>query len=215
MSYDFYWMSGSPNAWRAMLALEYKGIPYVSHRLDGGKGEHKTPEFLAMNPRGRVPVLKDGAFAMSESVAIMAYLERTHPDGPLFGATAEETGRIWQRVFEVVNDVLSPIDNGIVRPVFRGNGPSGEAVAAVHDALGWMNVVLEASPYLAGTAVSAADLTVIPNIQLLARVGRREDTRELRLDKLEAAYPHVATWIARIEALPAYDRSYPPHWRTG
>ncbi len=214
MSYDFYWMSGSPNAWRAMLALEYKGVPYRSHRLDGSKGEHRTTEFLALNPRGKVPVLKNGAFVMSESIAIMAYLERAHPDKPLFGADAEESGRIWQRVLEIVHDVLTPIDDGIVRPIFAGAMPSTEAATTVRDALRWMNGILEGSPYLAGAALSAADVTVVPNVQLLARVGRRDVARPLQLDDLGAAYPRVASWITRMERLPAYDASYPPHWRT-
>ena len=214
MSYDFYWMSGSPNAWRAMLTLEYKGIPYRSHRLDGSRGEHRTAEFLAMNPRGKVPVLKNGAFVMSESIATMAYLERTHPEKPLFGTDAEESGRIWQRVLEIVHYVLPPIDVGIVRPVFGGATPSPEAAVAVDEALRWMDEVLADAPYLAGPDLSAADLAVIPNIQLLARVGRRDTVRALHLDDLGTAYPQVGKWIARMEALPAYEASYPPHWRT-
>ena len=60
MAIDIYWGSGSPYSWRALLALEYKRIPYRSHLLQFSKQEHKSPQMLRMNPRGRVPVLQDG-----------------------------------------------------------------------------------------------------------------------------------------------------------
>lgn len=215
--YEFYWISGSPNAWRAMLALEYKGVPYVSHRIDPSKGEHKTPEYLAMNPRGKVPVLKKGSIALHESVAIMAYLEKAHPEKPLFGSDPVETGLVWQRIFEFTNYVRDPIDDGVVRPLFLGHdGKLIQAAAPeVHAGLKWLEDLLRSSPYLAGQALSAADFSVVPNIQMLARVGQREAARSLELgfDDIRAFYPFISAWLARIEALPAYDRSFPPHWR--
>lgn len=221
MAYEFYWISGSPNAWRAMLALEYKGIAYVSHRLDPSKKEHKTPEFIALNPRGKVPVLKNGDVVIHESVAIMAYLEREHPEVPIFGSTSAETGRVWQRIQEVVNYVRDPIDDGVVRPLIRGEAAQvGDRIKAaaeiVHSALAWMEAILADSSYLAGEFVSAADFNVMPNVQMLARVGRRDDALALGLEfqNLRATYPAISGWLGRLEKLVAYDRSYPPHWRT-
>lgn len=219
MAYELYWIGGSPNAWRAMLTLEYKEIPYISRRLDPGKGELKTPVFLALNPRGKVPVLTNGDIVVHESVAIMAYLEREHPTHPLFGATAAETGHIWQRVMETTNYVRDPIDDGVVRPLFRGaavQNPERIKTTAqtVHGALAWMEELLTVSPYLAGGSLSAADFNVMPNVQMLARVGLRADARELGFDVLRSSYPAISRWLERLEALPAYDRAYPPNWRT-
>ena len=67
MALEFYWGSGSPYSWRVLLALEYKGVPYESHVLQFSKQEHKSPQMLRMNPRGRVPVLRDGDFVVSTS----------------------------------------------------------------------------------------------------------------------------------------------------
>ena len=100
MSIELYWGSGSPFAWRVMLTLEIKGLPYQSKLLEFSKQQHKAPEYLALNPRGKVPALKDGDFAVYESLAIMAYLDRKYPQPPLFGTTAEETGSIWQMICE-------------------------------------------------------------------------------------------------------------------
>ena len=98
MDPELYWISGSPYAWRVMLALEVKQVPYVSRLLDSSKGDLKTGEFLRLNPRGQVPVLTHGDYVLTESLAILAYLDREFPTPPLFGARAYETaGDLGQR----------------------------------------------------------------------------------------------------------------------
>ena len=61
MSLDFYNGSGSPFAWRVWLALEHKQVPYQIKTLSFDRREHRTPEFLAINPRGKVPAIVDGS----------------------------------------------------------------------------------------------------------------------------------------------------------
>src|SRR5947207_6464503 len=100
MAIEIFWLSGSPFAWRVLLALEVKGLPYQSRLLERSKGEQRSPEFLAMNPRGQVPVLRDGAVTVRESIAILAYLDRQYPEPPLFGRGGAETAAIWQEVME-------------------------------------------------------------------------------------------------------------------
>ncbi|WP_417482435.1 glutathione S-transferase family protein [Maricaulis sp.] len=76
--------SATPNGWKASVALEELGLPYTVHAIDLMQGEQKTPEFLAMNPNGRIPVILDrdaDDFTVFESGAIMIYL-------------AEKTGRL-------------------------------------------------------------------------------------------------------------------------
>lgn len=220
MPYELYWISGSPNAWRAMLAMEFKGLSYSSHRLDPGKREHKTPEFLALNPRGKVPVLKDGEVVVYESIAIIAYLERKHPEPPLFGTSPEATGHIWQRTYEAMNYACEPIEDGVVRPLIRGQaGDNGDAIKAAavdaHQALQWAEDLLRDAPYLAGDGPSAADVSYMPIVQNLVRSGRREDALQLRLgfDDFSGRYPNITGWLGRMEAVPGYDKAYPPHWR--
>jgi len=131
MEHDFYWISGSPNSWRAMLALEHKGVAYKSHRLDPSKREQKDAAFLVLNPLGTVPALKLGGTVITESIAIMAYLERAFPASPLFGESALETGLIWQRIFEFVNGLRNLIDEGVIRPLSHGTKGDGSAVLKV------------------------------------------------------------------------------------
>jgi len=100
MALEIYWGSGSPYSWRVLLALEYKRLAYDSHQLQFSKQEHKSPQMLRMNPRGRVPVLKDGDYIVFESLACLQYLDRKYPEHPLFGTSAEEAGTIMRVICE-------------------------------------------------------------------------------------------------------------------
>ena len=100
MAIEVFWGSGSPYAWRVLLALEHKRLPYVSHLLQFSKQEHKSPQMLALNPRGRVPVLKDGDYVCFESLAILYYLDLKSPQPPIFGRTPEEAGTIMRVICE-------------------------------------------------------------------------------------------------------------------
>ena len=86
MSLVLYYGSGSPFAWRAQLALEHKALPYELKVLSFSAGDTRKPEFLALNPRHRVPVLVDGDFVLYESNAIVEYLDEAYPatGAPLF-----------------------------------------------------------------------------------------------------------------------------------
>jgi glutathione S-transferase len=79
MAIDFYWGSGSTPCWRVALALEFKGLTYNSHLLHFDLQEHKSPQMLAMNFRGRLPVLRDNDYVVFESLAILYYLDRNTP----------------------------------------------------------------------------------------------------------------------------------------
>jgi glutathione S-transferase len=219
MAIELYWGSGSPFAWRVMLTLEVKGLPYESKLLEFSKGEHKTPAYLQLNPRGKVPTLRDGDFVIYESLAIMSYLDRKYPDPPLFGTTPEETGLIWRALAEC-ESYLVPAGDKVVRPIFFGKGLDkveeiGQAVEAVRRELKIIDQRLAASRWVIGEKVSAADIGVFPLVQLLLRAASKEAAQALHLGLLPLAqsFPNVAGWVQRIEALPNYQRTYPPHWR--
>lgn len=217
---EFYWGSGSPFVWRAMLALELKGIPYESHRLEFSKNEHKAPEFLAINPRGKVPALRHGAVVMRESLAIMAYLERAFPTPPLFGKTPAEAARIWQAVAEA-DYYFEPLMGRIAVPILFGKldgkiDDANDAAKAIHEELGRVEETLDGNRWLAGDTVSAADIFLYPMLMLLLRAADKEDARkrlDLGLLPFEPQYPSIAAWMKAVEGLPGYDRTYPPHWR--
>ncbi len=217
MTLEIYWGSGSPFAWRVLLAAELKRIPYESKLLEFSKGDLKTAEFLAMNPRGKVPVIRDGDFVLAESMAIIAYLDRKVPEPPLLGRTAEETGRIWAAVSDFESYLRQPL--GPVNRWVFGDKPRtqevDDALVAVKDELARLDARLARGAWLVGDSPTAADLAWFPAVRTIIRGGFRAEARakELGLFPLVEIYPNIGAWVARIEALPGYDRTFPPHWR--
>ncbi len=210
MAIELYWGSGSPFAWRVMLTLEVKGLAYESKLLEFSKGENKAPDYLRLNPRGKVPTLKDGDFVIYESLAIMP---------PLFGKTPEETGLIWRALAECESYVVSAGDK-VVRPIFFGKGLDKveeieQAAQTIRHEFKMIDERLAGSHWLVGDEISAADIGVFPLVQLLLRAASKEAAEPFNLGLLPLAqtFPNVARWVERIEALPNYQRTYPPHWR--
>ncbi len=183
MAIELFWGSGSPVAWRVLLALEYKRLPYVSHLLQFSKQEHKSPQMLALNPRGRV-----AGTIMRVICEYQAYIEPR----------------------------LTTIASG----VFQGNADlSGDEITdAMHAVANEARTIegrLSKSDWIVGDACSAVDMVIFPGIQLLKRALERPQARELssRFMPVEVNYPSLARWLARVAALPGYERTYPPHWR--
>ena len=133
MAIDVYWGSGSPYSWRVLLALEHKGLEYRSHLLSLAMQEHKTPQMMAMTPRGRVPVLKDGDYVVFESLAVMYYLDRKYPAKPLFGDSPEE-GAVIMRVCCEFQAYIEPHVMRITRALLNriGDPHSDESTYAMH-----------------------------------------------------------------------------------
>jgi glutathione S-transferase len=219
MAITLYWGSGSPFSWRVLLALEHKGLAYDSRLLHFDKQEHQSPQMLRLNPRGRLPVLKDGDYVVFESVAILYYLDVKYPGRPIFGASPEEAGVIMRVICEF-QAYAEPAVAKIVDGVF------GDPVAGSTDALtDAMHVVareartiegrLSKERWIVGADYSATDMVIFPWIQLLRRALAQSVAAELgaRFLPMERNYPALARWIARIETLPGYERTLPPHWR--
>jgi len=221
MALELYWGSGSPYSWRVQLALEHKRLAYESRLLQFSMQEHKSPQMLRMNPRGRVPVLKDGDYVVFESLACMLYLDRKYPEPPLFGRTPEEAGTIMRVICEYQAYAESHLTQ-IVYAVFLENidEHADEVTRAMHIVAGEARTIegrLSNSDWLVGEQVSAADIVVFPGIMLLLRAMEKREAGDLRSRFLpmETTYPAIARWIRRFEGLPGYDRTYPPHWREG
>jgi glutathione S-transferase len=219
MAIEVFWGSGSPFAWRVLLALEFKRLPYVGHLLQFSKQEHKSPHMLALNPRGRVPVLKDGDYVCFESLAILYYLERKYPQPPILGRTAEEAGTIMRVICEY-QAYIEPNVTKIARAIFFEKADLGadEITAAMHAVASEARTIearLSKSDWIVGDSYSAVDMVIFPGIQLLKRALEKPQAAALssRFMPLEVNYPALGRWLARVAAQPGYERTYPPHWR--
>lgn len=220
-SLTFYWGSGSPWAWRAMLGLELKGLAYESKLLQFSKGEHRSPAMLALNPRGKVPVLVHGDTIVYESLAILAYLDRAFPEPPLFGATPTEAAHVWRLVSEHDAYVV-PLGNRVVRPLYFGGPEAVEekaddiqaAAKELHQELHLIEERLGHAAWVAGPTVSAADATYFVSVQQLLRATGKPVAEPLALGfaPLGARYPRLSAWADRFAALPGVAGTWPPHW---
>lgn len=219
MSYEIFWGTGNPYSWSVLLGLEIKRLKYKSKLLEFSKREHLSPEILEMNPRGQLPILKDGEISIYESIAILAYLDSKHPDIPLFGTTPNESGYIWQRVFEVENYLRDKI-LGIVHPIFfddvADNIDSIEKSASyVKSEFKILEEQLKKPDFLAGENISAADIILFPLAKTLLRAMtmKSAETLDLEFRHLNKNYPNIANWLIRIESTSGYENTYPPNWK--
>jgi glutathione S-transferase len=217
---ELWWISGSPYAWRVMLALEVKQLAYETHLLVASDGQHKQPDYLAINPRGKVPAIRIGDFVLRESLAIMQYLDRAYPEIPLFGAAPEQSARIWQAALEADTTFAPVIIDGINRPVFFGKTREmadeiKQQAGVLHELLGPVERTLETSDWIAGEQISAADIALYPFFAGLLRASEKDEARELDLGflPLDDRYPNLDKWCSRITALPRYIETVPLHWR--
>jgi glutathione S-transferase len=220
MAIEIFYVSGSPYSWRVMLAAEVKGVPYAAKLLSLSKHEHRSPEFLKMNPRGRTPLLKDGDFVVTESLAMMVYLDSLSSANPLFGLDGKEKARIWEAVSQVVFD-FERAGLEFAQPVLFGSPTAGSAEPMKKGAeklIGEVRVVedrLAKHPFIVGDAITAADICAFPLVMFMERAAGRDFARDLDLGLLPLAttFPNIAAWIKRFESLPFYDKIYPPHWK--
>lgn len=203
---DVYWTSGSQHCASVLLALELKKLPWRSHALSTDLQEHKAPQMLAMNPRGRLPVLRDGDYVVFETLAVLYYLDLKYPAPRIFGHSPEEAGVIMR----VLNEFQAYTEEGLMRIVRELHTPSprlGEALTrAMYTVAGEARTIegrLSKGDWIVGDAISATDLYIYPCIHLLHEALMRPEARELatRFLPVEIHYPQIARWLQRVEAL--------------
>ena len=232
MAIDFYRSEGDPCCWRVALALEFKRLPYVSHSLHLGLQEHKSPQMLALNFRGQLPVLRDQDYVVFESLAILYYLDRKYPDPPIFGRTPEESGVIMRVICEYQSYAEPPLKH-LARTLLDDRpqaaspdalrGADGRAVGeslaeAMHRVAGEARTIeqrLSRSEWVVGETFSAADMVIYPDVRLLLHALQRPEAHELaaRFLPTESNYPAIGRWLERVARLPGHDRTWPAHWR--
>jgi glutathione S-transferase len=213
MALTFYFGSGSPFAWKVWLALEHKGIAYTPKRLSFDKDETRLPEFLKLNPRGRVPTIVDDGFALYESNAINEYLEEKYPQNPLLPKDAKSRATVRRLIGEADDSLYKAasdlMDKVLYRsPAERDQSEIDAAKTKLREELSYWREYLKGD-FFAG-ALSLADFSVYPYLRMPVRVEERAPGLGLKREELPA---NLAAWLKRIEALPYFDKTVPPHWK--
>ncbi len=173
------------------IALSEKRIPWEPIYVNLRANEHKTAEFLALNPYGRVPVLLDGDAVIYESTVVNEYLEDRFPEPPLMPRDAP--GRAQVRLWEDYGDnvFLAPAEGIFIHDKgWRTFEPERlqQMREQIREVLARLEKHLEGKTFLVREAFTLADICFAPRITILHRLGV----------VLPPTYTNVRTWIERI-----------------
>jgi glutathione S-transferase len=215
MALDFYHGHGSPFSWRVWLALEFKQVPYTLKVLSFQANDTTKPEFVALNPRHTVPTIVDDGHSLWESLAILEYLDERFTSGPkLYPGDAKARARIRRLIQEMQGYLATEAIDAITNELFfKGDAaPDMDKVAKgrerLKEELEYFARELRGK-FIAGDTPSAADMVFYPYLGYVWRVNFRKP--ETKLDAIIP--PAIAEYRKRFEALPYFDRTFPPHWR--
>jgi glutathione S-transferase len=217
MALTFYHGHGSPYSWRVWLALEHLQVPYELKLLSFANKDTTKPEFVAINPRHKVPTLVDDGFVMWESIPVLEYLdEQFGVDGParLYAGTPADRGRTRRLVAEICEYLTVEGIDIITDQYFAGGDtqPDLEKVAKGREQIAKELRYLEGElkgPFFGGDAPSAVDIVLAPALGYVNRIQfRKPDSRVA-----EVVPEAIKQWHQRFTALPYYDKTFPPHWR--
>ncbi len=217
MAITFYAGSGSPFVWKVWLTLEHKALPYDMKMLSFQKREHKTPDYLAINPRGKVPTLVDNDVVVWESTAIVEYLEETYPERALLPKTPAARAQVRRMLIETDLTLAVNTRKYFQLTLFTSGGApattnDGELAQAKEAAAGELErLERDLRGDYFSEQLSLADFAIYPHLALFDRVNKRNPEHSLS----SKIGPKVRAWMKRIEALPYFGKTYPPHWREG
>jgi len=200
-----YWRSSA--AFRVRIALALKGIEPGRRYVHLRKGEQRAPGHLAKHPLGLVPVLEDGATTLTQSLAILEYLEETHPKPPLLPAKPDE--RAWVRAVALaVACEIHPLNNLRVLRYLERELQADEAARGrwyahwVAEGLGAIERMLAArpgpGPFCLGATPTIADACLVPQV-----------FNAWRFEVPMEPYPLVRAVVETCLALPAFEQSRP------
>ncbi|MFZ5594869.1 MAG: glutathione S-transferase family protein [Pseudomonadota bacterium] len=188
-----YDMPLSGNCYKIRLMLSLLGKEYHSVNVDLKNGDHQTPSFLKLNPRGQVPVLEDGDTVIWDSTAILIYLARRYGSESWLPLEAREMAEVTQWLAVAQNEILYGLARA--RAIILFNRPwdmqqcreTGLAILRV------MEQHLQHRHWLALDRPTIADIACYPYVALTPEGG-------ITLDD----YPAILAWIKNIEHLPGY-----------
>ncbi len=200
--YDYYRSSA---AYRVRIALNLKGLPYrqQSVHLSRDGGEHRQAGYARINPQQLVPTLVDGEITLSQSLAIIDYLEERYPERPLLPDNAADRARVRQAALAIACDI-HPLNNLRVLNFLVSDLGADEA-AKRHWYHHWILASFPAleqwaagGPYFLGDTPTLADLCIVPQMFNARRF-------DVPLDE----FPRLCAIDAACRALPAFRDAEP------
>jgi maleylacetoacetate isomerase len=196
----------SSAAYRVRIALNLKGLAYetLSVHLVKDGGHNRRPEFRAVNPQMRVPVLvTDAGDTLLQSLAIIEYLDETHPEPPLLPKDALARAKV-RALSELIACDIHPLNNtSPLRYLKNRMGQPQSAIDAwyhhwIIEGFEALEALIEPAPFACGKAVTLADICLVPQVANARRL-------KVPLEK----FPKIVAADAACLALSAFDRARP------
>jgi maleylacetoacetate isomerase len=203
--YSFFRSSAS---YRVRIALALKGLAYETVSIKFADNAHRTEAFRKTNPQRRVPALDIGkGQALIQSLAIIEYLEETHPEPALLPKDPLARARI-RAVSQIISSDIHPLNNTGTRQLLTGMFGADEKALQdwtaywIREGFAAVDRLLEPGPYAFGDAVTLADICIVPQVYNARRysVPLDEFPRVLAVDA--SARQHPAFQAAAPEAQP-------------
>jgi glutathione S-transferase len=200
------WGVGTSRTMRAHWALLELGLEYKCHPIGSRTGETQNEEFMRLNPRHKIPVLRHGSFVLTESAAIVQYLSETFASGELMYSPTDVRSRA--QLNEWCYFVISELDAASLYVVRRHDGLKhiyGDAPAAVesgrqyflHNIEAMTSRIAGGNEYLVGDRLSAADILLVTCLDWAASSGLRLPAAALQYQKRLAQRPAYRAARAR------------------
>jgi len=183
----------SGHAHRAELMLSLLQLPTELILVDLAKGEHKQPQFLALNAFGQVPVLDDQGVVLADSNAILVYLAQKYGNGRWLPTDPVGAAKVQRWLSVAAGQIAFGPGRARLITVFGAPYDAEEAITRSHDLLKVIDQELTNSQYLVGNEPTIADIAAYSYI-----AHAPEGNVSL------ADYANVRAWLARIEALPGF-----------
>lgn len=184
----------SGNCYKVKLLLSLLGIEYEWLKVDLLKGEHQTPQFLALNPFGQVPVIVDGDFVLADAQAILVYLVKQYGDEQWLPQEAKSLALVMRWLSTTAGEIRQGPESARLYYLFNVTSINIErAKQRAAYILNQLNQHLSNRQWLEFEHPTIADIAVFPYIALAAD-GKIDLT----------PYSHVLAWIARIESLAGF-----------
>jgi maleylpyruvate isomerase len=196
----------SSAAYRVRIALNLKGMPCeivpIHMRKEGG--QHRKPDYRAVNPQMRVPALElDNGDVLTQSLAIIEYLDEIHPEPPLLPADPVERARV-RAIAQMVACDIHPLNNLLVLLHLKNTlkHEQAEIDAWYHhwviEGFTAIEAMIAPAPYACGARVSLADACLVPQVYNARRLN-------VPLDR----FPKIVAADAACLKLAAFDKAKP------
>lgn len=184
----------SGNSYKVRLFLQLLNLDYEWIKVDLLKGEHKSPEYLALNPFGQVPLLRDGETKLADAQAILVYLARQYGGEPWLPLEPLPLALVIRWLSITAGEVRQGLENARLYHLFGATSINIErAYQKAEHILTQLDQHLNTRTWLEGERPTIADVAVFPYIALAS---------DGKIDL--APYPQVIAWIDRIKQLPGY-----------